>query len=282
MKVRTIQLAYFSPTHTTQRTLRAIAEGVLDDSSGAPATTPVIEIDLTLPEKAKTVGAENIIIGTEDLVLIGAPVYAGRLPRTAVARLQRLRGKETPAVLVVVYGNRAFEDALLELKDLIEGQGFVPVAGGAFIGEHSYHKPATPIAPGRPDARDLAAARAFGARIRAEIAALEEPAAAPPLQVPGSRPYRTRGEPSESAPTTDPATCTLCGACAEVCPTGAVEVTDVVTTDGLACILCCACTRACPTGARMMDVDHVLRIAQWLSAEHGARKEPEVYLAGGD
>ena len=33
----------------------------------------------------------------------------------------------------------------------------MPIAGAAFIGEHSYHTEARPIAPGRPDEADLQA-----------------------------------------------------------------------------------------------------------------------------
>lgn len=273
MKTRSIKLIYFSPTHTTQQTLRAIGRGMIDNSQPEVERPSLTEIDLTRPGKRET-----LTVDAHDLVIIGAPVYAGRLPRIAVERLHRLQGQETPAVLVVVYGNRAFEDALLELKDLVAARGFVPIAAGAFIGEHSYHKPATPIAPGRPDGQDLARAAAFGEQIHTLLAGLDNPGTAPPLHVPGNRPYRTRGAPSESAPETNSATCTLCGTCADVCPTAAIEVTDRVITDGLSCILCCACVKACPTAAQIMNDDHVLRIAAWLSEEHGERREPEIFL----
>jgi hypothetical protein len=69
-------------------------------------------------------------------VLVGAPVYAGRIPPAAAQRFLTLRGNDTPAIPVVVYGNRHYNDALLELADLLTSAGFVPVAGAAFIGEH--------------------------------------------------------------------------------------------------------------------------------------------------
>ena len=78
------------------------------------------------------------------MTILSAPVYAGRLPIEAVRRLRRIKAGEAPAVVVVVYGNRAYEDALLELQDLAGEQGFRPIAAGAFIGEHSYSTTGSP------------------------------------------------------------------------------------------------------------------------------------------
>jgi ferredoxin len=267
MTICTAQLIYFSPTHTTQRVLMGIAEG-LDVSD-------MIHLDLTLPgvrDRAFEVGAETI-------ALLGAPVYAGRLPRVAIERLSRVRGDDTPAVLVVVYGNRAFEDALLELKDLAEACGFVPIAGAAFLGEHSYSTAEMPTAQGRPDAADMEKAVAFGQQVRKKLAQTP-PGALPSLYVPGNYPYKERRPSPETPPTpiTIADLCTLCGDCAAVCPTAAITVSDSVRTTAAACIQCCACTRACPTGARVMEDPRILRTTGWLYTEHRARKEPEVFV----
>ena len=101
-----------------------------------------------------------------DLAIIGSPVYAGRLPGTMTSRFELIKGYATPAVIVVVYGNRAYEDALLELNDLVSGAGFTPIAAAAFIGEHSYATKEFPIAVGRLDEEDLKKARAFGETVR--------------------------------------------------------------------------------------------------------------------
>jgi ferredoxin len=267
MTICTAQLIYFSPTRTTQRVLTGIAEGIdLGD---------VIHLDLTPPG----VQGRTFEVGAETIALLGAPVYGGRLPKVAVERLYRVRGNNTPAVLVVVYGNRAFEDALLELKEIAEARDFVPIAGAAFIGEHSYSTTTMPIAPGRPGAADMEKAVAFGQQIQKMLAQMSVDNL-PPLTVPGNYPYKERRPSTETPPTpiTIADLCTLCGDCAAVCPTGAIAVGDAVITQAAACIQCCACTRACPTGARVMEDPRILRTAAWLYENHSARKEPEVFV----
>ncbi len=268
MQLTSATLIYFSPTQTTKKVLEGITAGIQPDT--------VTHLDLTLPQ-AQTQGVAPI---ETSLALLGAPVYGGRLPADAVARLRRLKGQGIPAVVVVVYGNRAYEDALLELKDLATDCGFVPIAGAAFIGEHSYSTDAMPIAQGRPDADDLEKAFALGQQIQAKMHTLSLNRM-PTLTVPGNRPYKQWGHSSEEnppAPITHIDLCTLCELCAEVCPTGAITVGDSVMTDAQACIHCCACTRICPTNARVMEDPRILRTATWLYENYSTRKEPEVYL----
>jgi flavodoxin len=154
MKVKQVKLIYFSPTGTTQKVLESIAKGITVED--------VEHINLTLPEGAQ----QTIPPFSDELVIIGAPVYGGRLPVDAINRFKQLKASKTLAILIVVYGNREFEDALLELKNLAIELGFNPVAGGAFIGEHSFATKDVPIANGRPDSLDVQKAMDFGAKIK--------------------------------------------------------------------------------------------------------------------
>ncbi|MFH2129867.1 MAG: 4Fe-4S binding protein [bacterium] len=265
MELSTQKLVYFSPTQTTRKVLDAIAEG-----TGIPRTD---QLDLTRPDAGKN----GTTVFNHELAIIGAPVYAGRIALDAVNRLQQVRGSQTPAILVVVYGNREFEDALVELRDIATSAGFVPLAAAAFVGEHSFATPAMPIAIHRPDPQDLAVARDFGRTIRAKLDRLPTPGPASPLEVPGNIPYKERTVRTGISPITREEPCTLCGTCADVCPTAAISVGEIVETDKERCILCCACIKNCPSEARFMADPGMLKVADWLYTNFSARKEPRLF-----
>lgn len=266
MSFSSLKLAYFSPTGTTKKILEGIAQGI--------GIEPVEHLNLTSPDAAE----KPLGTFTDELVVIGAPVYAGRLPVDVIKRFSRLRAHGTRAVLVVVYGNREYEDALLELTDLSKELGFIPIAAAAFIGEHSYSTRDVPIAAGRPDEKDLKSAVAFGLAIKQRLSDPGWSDAQLSLKVPGNFPYKDRMPPVDGAARTLADICTICGACAEVCPTAAITVDATVETDPRLCIKCCACVRECPTNARVMEVPHVKKMAAWLHEHCCQRKEPEVFL----
>ena len=268
MDFNKVNLVYFSPTKTTQTILSAIAKGT--------GITTVEHFDLTPPE---TDSREVIKMGNE-LTVIGVPVYEGRVAATAIARLKILKGNDTPAVVVVAYGNRDFEDALLELHDIVGEMGFIPVAGGAFIGEHSFATTSRPMANGRPDAQDMTAAKEFGTKIFEKMRNINSAKEVSPVEIPGNRPYihRDRSSLADRCASTVDDTCTLCGTCAACCPVGAITIGDRVQTDPMACILCCACVKNCPTGSRVVADPMVNKIADWVSKNFQTRREPMTFL----
>jgi ferredoxin len=262
MKPDRVKLVYYSPTETSEKTVKAIQKGLGINYD---------IIDLTLPEAEM----KSHSFKASDLAVIATPVYSGRIAPTAIKRIKKLKGTNTPAVLVVVYGNRAFEDALVELKDITKKAGFEAVAGAAFIGEHSFDAPEAPIATGRPDTDDIKKATEFGEKVKERLASID---VVPELSVPGNHPYRAGGKTGGRSPETFPDTCILCGMCARVCPTGCVTVMDIVETEIDKCTACTACVKNCPTGARHWEHEGILKAAKWLSTEHGSRKEPEFFL----
>lgn len=278
MKPETVCSIVFSPTGTSKKTAAAIAEGIASEA-GTAEVAALRTIDLTHAAAPETELPANAV------AVIAAPVYGGHVAPTAVKRLEGIRGAGTPAVIVAVYGNRAFEHAAAELAALATRQGFVPVAAAAFVGEHSYSTAETPIAAGRPDARDLAEAAAFGAAVRQKLAAGD----LTPVDVPKLKDLRTpivpllrfirfvlgyrrrqKKHPVALLPVGNADLCTQCGRCAAVCPTQAIVRGDETRTDPQRCIRCCACVKGCPVGARTFDTP----FAAALSRSFTQRKRP--------
>lgn len=266
MNINSVKLIYFSPTRTTRKIVEAIAKGIQIE--------PLQRIDLTPPD-ART---QRIVKIYEGLVIIGSPVYGGRLPAEAAARLLRLRGNGAPTAVVVVYGNRAYEDALLELRNIALDVGFSPIAAGAFIGEHSYSTDTVPVAPGRPDMKDLVKATEFGKNIHEKLKNMHTRKEMSLIEVPGNFPYKKRGLLSNISPVTQEALCAKCKACVFACPTAAIAAEKAILTNRDLCIRCCSCIRTCPTGARKMEDPQIRQLAEWLNKHCGERKEPETYI----
>lgn len=262
MKISKVDLIYYSPTGTSKKIVESIAKGL--------GVMGVEHIDLTPLDAA----AKNYVIPADSLAVFSVPVYGGRVPPVAAQRLRKVKGNGTPAVIIAVYGNRAIEDALIELKDITTEQGFKTIAGAAFIGEHSFSNKTTPIAPGRPDTEDLEKAMRFGEQVKAKLGgnALQE------ANIPGNRPYKDRNPSGPRFPDTTPETCTLCGACEKVCPTKAIKVTDKVETAKESCTACSACVKVCPTGARVWTNEGIKKAAVWLHTEYSKRREPELFI----
>lgn len=265
------QCIVFSPTGTTRQILESITLGL------APVFRS--QLDLTHPVPKQVAGEYE----REDaeVALIGIPVHAGRIPALAVTRLRAsVRGNGRKAVLVVVYGNRAYDDALLELRDLAMELGFVPFAAAAFVGEHSFSTADFPVAQGRPDKMDLDQALEFGKRVRERMIEVEEEGGKMQLlHVPGNIPYREGAQPALISPDTDANKCVLCGDCVESCPTSAINLKgDTVDTDKMSCLRCCACIRVCPTGARIMLHPKIVEFGRTLHEKFAIRREPELFL----
>ncbi|OGR23104.1 MAG: hypothetical protein A2277_06170 [Desulfobacterales bacterium RIFOXYA12_FULL_46_15] len=180
---------------------------------------------------------------------------------------------------MVLYGNRAYEDALLELKNTAEACGFVSLAAGAFIGEHSFSGKEYIIARNRPDKADLAKAFAFGQKMAELLESIQTLREISPLTVPGQFPYKeaVARAPMDFIQVTDD--CDGCGVCIPVCPENAVDEANRYASRSDRCIYCCACIKTCPAGARIMKEGFLKGIAKMLSENCSARKEPETFFA---
>lgn len=264
--IKNLSLFYYSPTGTTQKIVREIGQNL--------GLKLISENNLT---ENKSESLYNL--SDNCLTIIGMPVYSGRLPTTVIEMLKKLRSNQTPVVIVVVYGNRAYEDALLELKEIADNCGFKVIAGATFIGEHSYSTHEQPIAIHRPDEQDLEKCRDFAQMIRGKMKDFKDVNSFSDLKITGNFPYRERKPlPSTIHPETDKELCTLCGVCADVCPADAITIQGAVLTDGELCTLCCACVKYCPEDARFLDHPAVNTIRDNLVLNCYERKEPEFFI----
>ena len=206
--------------------------------------------------------------------MIGSPVYAGRLPSTFLSRISHINGNGRYAVLVVVYGNRDFEDALVELFDFAIAHNFKPIAAGAFIGEHSYSTSSFPLSQGRPDSIDSTKAIYFGSRIVAKVSSKNSDMVLMGTTIPGNRPYKPIPAILNVAPATDLELCTNCQTCVSVCPVHAISASNPAVSDDNECIRCSACIKKCPETARSMTDERIVEISKRLFNGCKDRKEP--------
>lgn len=246
----------FSPTGGTKKAADVLANGLCDDSQF---------IDLTGSKAAFS----NVTLEENDIAVIAVPSYGGRVPQTATERLTAIRGNGAKAVLLCVYGNRAYEDTLVELEDAAKQAGFRVIAATAAIAEHSI---ARQFASGRPDTQDQTKLHTFAEKIRAKLETgdLTEPT------VPGNRPYKKGGGTGMvPKPTKD---CVKCGLCAKECPVQAIDPNDPKEVDGKACISCMRCVSVCPHDARKVNGLMLAAVGAALKKVCSDRKEPELYL----
>ncbi|MBF4693350.1 EFR1 family ferrodoxin [Fusibacter ferrireducens] len=229
-----VNIIYFSPTGNTKKIVQSIATGISDRVRTYDLTSPQSRLELEVTQ-----------FGREEIVIVGVPVYGGRMPSIVNESLEKFRGDKTLLIPVVTYGNRAYEDALLELSHLMGKNGFISIAAGAFLGEHSY---TSKVATDRPNKEDLDIAVQYGQRVAKKILELD-PLKIVSIEIPGQVPYKANMVMPVFVPLTSDA-CTACGVCAKVCPSGAINRVNFTEIDSEKCIRCTACTRICPEDAK--------------------------------
>lgn len=252
MRVKAI---YFSATFTTRRIVEIIATNISNDIE-------YFDITNTKPSSDTTFSAD-------DLVIFGIPVYAGRVPEIARQRILSFKGNNTPAIAIAVYGNRHYEDALLELYDLLKGLNFKIISAGAFIAQHSIFPK---VATSRPDKIDFEKITEFTSKSKKLINIK-----CSNIEIPGNRPYKIPGDipiwPTGSK------RCNSCGICVKKCPTGAIDPNSPRSVNRQLCIKCGRCVAVCPTKSRRFyGIKYSLAAAKF-NLTFSQRREPEMFYA---
>lgn len=205
----------------------------------------------------------------EDVVLIAMPSFGGLAPQAALDRLSRIRGNSARCVLVCVYGNRAYEDTLVQMEDIAGKSGFQVIAAVAAVAEHSIlHQ----FAAGRPDEEDRRELQEYAAKIMARIEAgdFAKPA------LPGNRPYKKAG--SLGMVPKAGSGCTECGLCAKECPVAAIDPHSLKSADKTTCISCMRCVAVCPQKARKLNGAMLSAASLALKKACSERKSNELFL----
>ena len=241
----------FSPTGGTEKVSHILGEQLGENT---------VTIDLS---DAKT-DFTKYEIAPEDMVFVAMPSFGGRAPAVAIERLKRIAGNGARCTLVCVYGNRAYEDTLVEMEDAAKECGFRVIAAVAAVAEHSI---LPQYAAGRPDTSDKKQLADFAARIAGKDSEL--------TSLPGNRPYKKSGGAGlVPKPAKD---CVKCGLCAEKCPVQAIDTVSFAA-DPKLCIGCMRCVRQCPGSARKVNGFMVSIAAMAIKKACSVRKANELYL----
>ncbi len=247
-----VGLYHFSPTGGTKKVGEIFCNALAEN---------VHKVNL-MKEDARLVEAEVVVFAT--------PVYGGRIPQIVAERIKTMCGTGKKAVTLTVYGVRAYDDALVELNDIVETCGFQIVASAAPIAQHSI---VSAVGAGRPDEQDEYELQNFAKNVLEKLEKKE----LQKMNVPGNRPYRD-GMTTPATPISTEA-CNKCGACAAICPTDAIQIADgSVNTELEKCILCMACTAHCHEKARILPPPMQAGMNEKLGALKDVRRENEFFL----
>ena len=273
MEIQKIWTLCYSATGTTDKAVNTIGAEL-----AAKLELPLEQMYFTKPAERE----KDDIFTENDLVVVGTPTYAGKMPNKLLPDFQsRLHGNGALAVAVVMFGNRSYDNSLAELCAVLEADGFHTAAAGAFVGQHAF---TDELAYGRPGWSDQAEMKRFAGGIADKVKNLTD--IPEPVRVPGdpAAPYYvprgTDGQPArflKAKPKTNLSKCTNCGACARLCPMGAIDPKNVSSVPGT-CIKCQRCVGKCTKGAKYFDDPAFLSHVAMLEQNFTEPKENEWFL----
>ncbi len=222
----------FSPTGGTAKVAEILARAISDES---------VFLDLCVPTFA------GATLREEDIAVIAVPSYGGRVPVTAMERLEKVQGNGAKAILVCAYGNRTYDDTLAEMKSLAQRAAFLPIAAVAALAEHSVVRA---VGCNRPDDKDSAILRMnMAPKIKFKL----ESGDISPVRVPGTvpgKPAPSFGDKLAPQPFID---CLRCGICADQCPAEAIDRNTMLAKQSK-CIGCQRCVTVCPHEKRELPL----------------------------
>ena len=272
LNIEQVSAVYFSPTGKTKQIVCHFAA-----SAAKALQVPLRTISLDLPAEREG----RHVFSERELVVVGGPTYAGKLPNKIMpAFRENLIGKGTPAVALVTYGNRSFDNSLAELCAILKENAFNLAGAGAFVAGHAFSKI---LAAGRPDDDDLAAVADFAVQVARRLQEADCPtgpfAVDGDAQAPYYIPKGEDGQPAKflkAAPKTDMEKCVSCGLCARLCPMGSIDRDRPDRVTGI-CIKCQRCVHTCPYGAKYFDDPAFLSHVRILEQHYKDRASNKIF-----
>lgn len=246
---------YFSPTGGTKKVADILAKGMERE---------IVVVDLIQQSQS----LNSISFSKEDVCILAVPSYGGRVPTVIWDSFKEVNGNGAKVVLVAVYGNRAIDDTLMELKEIVIKANFSVIAGIEAVAEHSLmHQ----FANGRPDISDEQELKDFAKQIFDSCDKEKSE-----LWLPGNTNYKEyNGVPLK--PKTN-RNCVQCGLCAKECPVQAIPKENPRLTNTDMCISCMHCVSICPKEARGYS-KLLTMIASLAMKKHCTkRKENKLYI----
>lgn len=272
-----MKVFYFSPTGNTKRACEFFAQG--DKTDFVDFTNVAVRLS------NDHIKAISEMFKSEDHVVIGLPVYAGRVPNVLLKYLSLYKGNKAKLTVILTYGNRHYDDAAKEAYHMFTSQGFTVLSVVCVVGEHSF---SDTIASNKPNEKDHQTLKAI-----AENEALESLYKVKNLKV---HPIETLSKDLElrdyfkpvdydgnvyAFKTIKPITteaCNNCGICAIVCPMGSISDTNYSEIIG-PCIKCCACVKHCTAHAKIFnDVNFLKHKLELEEAYCNIERDIEVYI----
>jgi ferredoxin len=226
---KNIKLVYFSPTDTTKNILHKIAN----------------EMDFSIDDEFNLTNHEykdfKYNFEEKDVILLGFPVYGGRVPKTAKNRFIGLKGNGAKIALILTYGDMHYDNSLIEMYEIIKNNGFAVIGMGAFVSQHSVAKS---IGFNRPNNKDYEIIKYFGKKLAEKINGNKiseiETVVVKSFGKYKSIPIKPKTKNN----------CLRCGLCIKLCPENAIKNDNSIKTDKNKCICCMRCIKYCPNNAR--------------------------------
>ncbi|MEI0530681.1 4Fe-4S binding protein [Brachyspira pilosicoli] len=248
----------FSPTGGTKKVADAVALEISQKNN-----SDIEEIDLT----DYSLNFQSLKISQDDMAIIAVPSYAGRVPEAASKRILQLNGNGANTVIVCVYGNRDYEDTLIELYDIAKESNFKVTSAIAAIAKHSI---AYKYASNRPDENDINKLKEFSDKIINASEYLDE------HKLKGKRPYKKIGKVPLTPKTKNK--CNNCKLCAKKCPVQAIDINNPKIIDKSKCISCMRCVSICNYSAKYINKAKLELVHLALKKSCSKAKDYEFYI----